>query len=121
MEYQYTDNLKLPKNKILSSYYIVDKDLRYVSLYESNFYILTYVDSGNIGETICESNNEYDFDYFVIAKHFPISSVQCTLNQEKRYLELKTCSGNFKYKKARQPKEDTILSRYNNKNKQKLF
>ena len=121
MEYQFMDNLKIPKNKILSSYYIVDKDLRYVSLFESNLYVLTYIDSGNIGEVIRESNNEYEFDYFVIDKHFPISSVQCTLNQEVRYLELKTCSGNFKYKKSRQPKEDTILSRYSNKNKQKLF
>lgn len=121
MDNQFFRDLKVPKDKTVSSYYIVDNDLRYVSLHENGIYILSYVDNSKTGEKILMSQNEYDFDYFVIKNHEPLYSMTCDIKYDIRYVELKTCSGNFKYKKARKPKEDTVLSKYTNKHQNKLF
>lgn len=121
MDSLYNQNLEIPSDNKLSSYYIVDSDLRYLSTVDENYYFLFYVDSGVLGELISKSVNEYEFDCFIISNHKPITSVICEIKKDTRYVTIKTQSGNFKNKKSRKPQEDNILSRYSNKNKNKLF
>ena len=121
MDNLYNQNLEIPPDSKLSSYYIVDSDLRYLSTMEEKSYCLFYVDSGVLGELISETSNEYEFDCFVITNHIPILSAVCEIKKDIRYVTIKTQSGNFKHKKSRKSQDDNVLSRYINKNKTKLF
>ena len=61
MDYLFLDNLSgIPKNNKASSFYLVDKELRYVSFHDSELYYLSYVDCDKIHEIIKETDNEYE-------------------------------------------------------------
>ena len=125
MDYLFLDNLSgIPKNNKASSFYLVDKELRYVSFHDSELYYLSYVDCDKIHEIIKETDNEYELDYFVIEQCKPILSQECFFEVRKgetvRIVNTRTVTGNYVYKKPKEKKEGTIITRFSDKNK-KLF
>lgn len=125
MDYLFVDNLSnTPKDKVLSSVYLVDKELRYVSFSNSDCYYLFYVDVDKVSDLIMESDNEYTFDYYVLKQCCPIVS-QCSkydVNNDTtlRTITIKTLSGNFYYKKPKKYKDNTVIIKCKD-NYKKLF
>ncbi len=108
----------------LSCCYIVDSHLRYVSLADAELYYLHYVDAYKVGQNIADSENEYEFDVYVLSQNKPIQSMKSTFenleNRIIRVVRLKTTTGNPLSKKPKKATEDNIITRYSNKNN-KLF
>ena len=108
----------------LSCCYIVDSHLRYVSLSDMHYYYLHYVDSYKVGQNIAESDNEHEFDSYVLDQNKPIQGMQSTFenldNRRVRVVRLKTITGNPLSKKPKKSTSDNIMTRYVNKNN-KLF
>lgn len=108
----------------LSCCYIVDSHLRYVSLTDAELYYLHYVDAYKVGQDIADSENEYEFDVYVLSQNKPIQSMKSTFenleNRIIRVVHLKTTTGNPLSKKPKRATEDNIITRYSNKNN-KLF
>ena len=112
---------KVPKGKTVSSWYLINDRLQYVSATNNLIYFLACVDCGVYGEELVSSSNEGYFDYYVLSKVSPIKSMICNKKDNIRYIEIVTVSGDFSIKKPKQHKEDTVINRYTNKSKIKLF
>lgn len=108
----------------LSCCYVIDSHLRYVSLSDSQYYYLHYVDSYVVGQNIANSENEHEFDSYVLNQNKPIQSMQSSFenldNKRVRVVRLKTLSGNPLSKKPKKSISNNIITRYSNNNN-KLF
>ena len=126
MDYLFDTALtKIPKDYLVSCYFIVDNHLWYVSLYREKYFRLHYVDSFKVEELLKESTNEYEFDAYVLSVNRPIKYMECKFdtihNTEVRVVTVKTESGNPKIRKSKKAEERTIITRYSSNNKNKLF
>jgi hypothetical protein len=108
----------------ITCYYIVDDNLRYVSIKDCDMFYLHYVDTDEIGESFEESNNEGDLDYKVIELNSPILSQTSTIgninNKDIRIVKTVTVSGNNRIIKPKQSSDRNIIKRYKS-NQNKLF
>lgn len=126
MDYLFETSItNIPKNYYVSCYYVVDNHLWYVSLYNKQTYYLHYVNSFKVEDLIKESDNEYEFDSYVLSVNKPIKYMTCKFeninNQETRVVTVKTDHGNPIARKPKTPEQKTIITRYTNNNKNKLF
>lgn len=114
----------VPEKFELSCYYVVDNHLRYISMADTTYFYLHYVDSYVVGQKICESKNEYDFDAYVFNHSKPILNMNSLFenleNRRMRVVSVKTYSGNPISRKPKKSESANIMTRYINNNK-KLF
>ena len=77
-----------------------------------------------MGELIQKSQNEYEFDVYVLKTSKPIisqkSEIEVVNKKESRVVTVRTYSGNPLEKKKKQKEEKTIITRYQSNGK-KLF
>ena len=125
MNFILSTNIKeCPAKHLITSYYIIDSRLTYISLKDEGKYYLHYVDTDTIGECIQESENEYVFDCRVITENSPIMSQESIYqkldDKEVRIVSTETARGNTVIRKPRETVEKTVFSRYAN-SMNKLF
>ena len=71
--------LNIPETYTITTYYIVNDSLKYVSLLKDQSYYLGYVDSDYIGDFIIDDISEGTLDAYVIKQNIPIISCTSTL------------------------------------------
>ena len=114
----------IPEQFEISCYYIIDNHLKFISLYQNKYFYFHYVDSYKVGELIQKSQNEYEFDVYVLKTSKPIisqkSEIEVVNKKESRVVTVRTYSGNPLEKKKKQKEEKTVITRYQSNGK-KLF
>lgn len=114
----------VPDKSYISSYYIIDDDLRYVSVRYSEKYNLHYVDNTEVGEMIKDDSIEGVLDYFVITLNAPIESQISTFERvddlDSRVVRTTTLNGNNKIIKHKHAKKRDVLIRHKT-SRRKLF
>ena len=114
----------VPENNILSTCYIVDNSLRYVSLYSADMFYLHYVDTNVVGEKVMSDANEGHFDYQIISLNAPVNCVKSNYAAIKdvsvRVVKVETVTGNIRTLKPKESSKRNIISRHLTK-KNKLF
>lgn len=107
-------------NEFISCYYIVDDDLKYISIYDSDIYYLHYIDNTDMGELIMQSGFEGELDYNVLKLSSPIEFQISTFEKDARIVKIKTLSGNAKILKQKKSTHRTVLIR-NTTKRNRLF
>lgn len=125
MDYLFNTTLKnIPKSYTISCYYIVDDNLKYISLKNNNTFFLYSVDSDSLGTELKESSNELQFDCHVLNASKPVvtqkSCYEKILDKIFRVVRVKSSFHNPLSRKPKQTTDKTILNRYIT-NKKKLF
>lgn len=121
MDYLFKDVLtNVPENCDITSYYIVDNDLKYVSIHNEDFFYLHYVDTDKISDVIESCEYEGEFDFIVISLNKPIKSQISSFDGDARKVKTKTLSGNQKTIKLKKSSDRDVLKRFITKRK-KLF
>lgn len=121
MDYLFKDVLtNVPENCDITSYYIVDNDLKYVSIHNADLFYLHYVDTDVISDVIEACEHEGEFDFIVISLNKPIESQSSSFENGSRKVKTKTISGNQKTIKHKKSSEREVLTRFITKRK-KLF
>ena len=118
MDFLLDKAIKIPDNCIVECYYFIDYLLRYVSVTEhGTFYKLCYVDGIKISQPIKQSDNYYEFDYYVFELNKPIRTQRCgydTVNGVKsRVVEIQTVSGNPQLRKPKPCSDEKPITRDN--------
>lgn len=108
----------------ITCYYIVDDDLKYVSLRGASVFFLHYVDTNRIGEEIQQSISDSDFDCFVISLHAPIETISSKFekvnDKDTRVVRVVTKHGDNRIKKPKHNSDRNIIVRYKS-SRNKLF
>lgn len=122
MDFQ-SDLKKIPNNRTISSKYLINNKLKYVSATDSLIYYLAYVDSDKYSDEIASSANEYEFDAYLISKTMSIKYVRCKYDDSGiRFVEIVTGAENsHKSSDIKKKKEDIVLTHLITKSKPKLF
>ena len=117
--------LNIPETYTITTYYIVNDSLKYVSLLKDQSYYLGYVDSDYIGDFIIDDISEGTLDAYVIKQNIPIISCTSTLetdnNVTARVVSITAEGGNSKTTKKKKSQDVEVLNRYQNKGRNKLF
>ena len=110
----------VPKTSMLSTYYVVDSELRYVSINNADVFYLHYVDTNILGDVIDDSKYEGCLDYLVINLNKPIEYQNSRYYESIRVVETKSVSGNNKLLKHKKSSSRDSITRLNT-TKNKLF
>lgn len=116
MDFLLDKSIRIPDNHIVECYYFVDDCLRYVSITSDKaVYALCYVDANKVSRPIRQSENYYEFDYFVYNLNKPVKTQKCGYDvvngAESRVVEVRTVSGNPKLKKPKSCNDEKPLVR----------
>ena len=122
MDYLFREVLpKIPENYTIQTYYIVNENLKYVSLLKGDTYYLGYVDTDHIGDFIIDSKIEGDLDYYVIKENYPVLKVSSSYKDSLRVVEISTDILDSKVTKKKRSSDKEILTRYSTSKRPKLF
>ena len=112
---------KVPENYTIKTYYIINENLKYVSLLKGDTYYLGYVDTDYIGDFIVDSNIEGNLDYYVIKENLPILRISSKYKDSYRIVEIITDILNSKIIKKKKNSDKEKLIRFSVSNRTKLF
>lgn len=111
----------IPEKYEITCYYIVDDDLRYVSIHNADTFYLHYVDTDRISDVIKSCDLEGAFDYCIISLNKPIeyqkSNYEDIRGSLVRVVRTKSCTGNQKIIKHKESSDRQILNRFISKRK----
>ena len=122
MEYLFKNEIEESYyNEYIKSYFIIDSKLAYVSVYLDNTYKLHYIDSKSISDVVMRSDNESDFDVFVLNQSAPIVSLKSiydtTGDKTIRIVTVITHKGGMTIRKEKESSERNIVNRFGGNNK----
>lgn len=100
----------------LRTLFIIDSNLLFVSLTNPNDcndgnYKLMFVESNKIGERLMSSDNESDFDMYVINKNKPLLSIESKYDNNIRIVTVLSYHGNPKVKKNKKTSNRNVIER----------
>lgn len=117
MDYLFKDTIfNIPENNVLSSCYIIDNSLKYVSLHSADMFYLHYVDTDIIGEMVRSDAAEGSFDYQIVSLNSPVKDVKSSYAEIRdipvRVVRIDTVTGNIRTLKPKESSTRNIISRH---------